>query len=788
MAQEACYLTGLLGTTLLAVCIGFSPSVSASNDPFLGFDGPILPNPYVPIKYVEPYGMLGGDFNEDGFKDLAAFGGSGLLILLGNGDRTFSETYYFGFYGTGAIGDFNEDGHQDLVLAKGLGAEARLGNGDGTFGAPIPLQVFPVVSFGVAVGDFDNDNSEDVVAGGWDGGSSMAFFAGNGDGTFLDAVVTNDHGLAWDIGVGDFDEDGNLDFVGASVWLGSGNGSFTRRSYAGGELGLEVFDFDGDTHLDFARLDWDSGDLHVRLGNGDGTFAEETTYAVGNRPRDLLVHDVDGDGNVDLLVGKSRNARRQDGMNTISVLPGNGDGTFGPRTEIPVVNFIGPMVIADFDNDGQDELAALQLWDQLIVLPGHGGGISGAAPATVIASDPFGYAVAATFGDVNGDGLPDVVRVRDDPEPAITVMVADGSGGFDPSTWSGAGTGESDVAIADLDNDKNPDVIVTNRDSDDASILLGNGDGSFAPVFSIPLISGPVSIVTGRFDKGRNVDLAVLAVDPMPFGVTLHPAVHIFSGRGNGTFSLKGSFPVGSGPLCFYCSGPWIIETGDFNEDGETDLILYLQRSTELSVLIGVGDGTFQPEVRYEVAYPTSLTVGDVNDDGHEDLLLSETYDVLSGREDNEVLYGVGDGTFAAAVSLLPDPDPAVNRRVGDLNGDGRVDLVGREGGGISLRLGHGDGTFGEPSFFGSALGGYSLFEMVLDDADGDGRLDVIVTDEDEIVTLLNVCDGCDRRIAICHRSRGNPARAVTMMIAQPALPAHLAHGDVPGPCAAKRR
>ncbi len=182
------------------------------------------------------------------------------------------------------------------------------------------------------------------------------------------------------------------------------------------------------------------------------------------------------------------------------------------------------------------------------------------------------------------------------------------------------------------------------------------------------------------------------------------------------------------------------MEAGDFNEDGEIDLVTSNSFSDDLSLLIGVGNGKFRPEVRYPASFHSSMSVGDVNGDGHEDILLAGTYDVVSDRYDNDVMYGAGDGTFAAPVDLLPDPDPTDILRVGDLNGDGLVDLIGEDGAGISLRLGHGGGTFGEPSFFVSP----GALEITLADANGDGLLDVLVTGGREIATLLNICDECD--------------------------------------------
>ena len=701
----------------LAMCLGLSPMPNAAGEPFLGSEGSILPNPATPFTDVSSNGvfvLLTGDFNEDGFPDLATSDNNGFLILLGHGDCTFTSTFYpvFG-RGLGSIADFNEDGHQDLVFAH-LAVDVRvlLGNGDGTFGAPIFLDQPGVVVFAVAVADFDNDNNQDVVSRGGSSGDPYIFFGGNGNGMFSDAVLSNGGGGAWDIGVGDFDENGFLDVVSrGNVWLGSGNGTFTPFANVASGDNLRVFDFDGDTHLDIAAVSSNTDIVGVSLGNGDGTFAATAVNSAGFRSGHLLVHDTDADGNADLLVGHRRQMASDVLPNEISVLPGNGDGTFDPKTEIPLFRPTGPMVIADFDQDGNDDLATFEEFNRLIVLRGRSGGGLGADVGAVRTADPHGAALAAAFGDLNNDGFKDVVRVRDGLPFPVTVMLGDGNGAFSVSTvFSAAGSGVADVAIADLDNDTQPDVIVTNTTSNDASIFPGNGDGTFLPMITMPLIPGPGKIVTGQFNSDADIDLAVLGMMPSP-------SAFIFTGNGDATFSPNGLSGVGTDPVS--------VQSGDFDENGVTDLVVGNQGSSDLSVLLGVGDGTFQPEVRYAVAAmdQNALTIADVNDDGHDDLLL----------EHNEVLYGLGDGTFAGGVDVLADSDPTDTRRIGDLSGDGLVDLFGRE---ASLRLGQVDGTFGDSSLYGFPTG--EPLELILEDIDQDGRVDVLVTTADEIVTLLN--------------------------------------------------
>jgi len=718
----------LLSTVaLLGVCFCLGPYTSAAGDPFLGYDGPVYPNPVISTLGNEPWEMLQGDFNEDGLEDLAVIGEFALVILLGNGDCTFSRTYISTFGGgSGVIGDFNQDNHQDLAFGtQGITVKVLLGNGDGTFGPPTaltqPLGV--VLPLGFAIADFNEDNHEDLLAGFYSGSGGFAFWAGNGDGTF-EAAVTFGGPSVWDIGVADFDENGQLDFIAGNntpqVQLGAGNGTFAAAgSFPVGDQpeGLLVFDFNGDIHADFATANYLSDDVSVRLGNGDGTFAADTRYPVGARPRYLAIADVDNDGDVELFVGYASEAY-------VSMLPGNGDGTFGAESRIATVNVTGPIVIADFDDDGRLDLAvASQIWDEVVILRGHGDGtFVPFDPAYVRSAGPTPFEgstflLAASFGDVNKDGLQDAVLLRPDAIPnAIAVMVADGTGAFTTSAEAEVGTGPSDVAIGDVNNDTHPDVITANFGSNDASILLGNGDGTFAPAFSSVATRDPISIASGLFNNDGNVDLAFLSLFPSP-------AIHVLLGNGNATFLSGGISPVGPGAT--------LVETGDFDEDGVTDLVVVNNDSSDLSVLIGVGDGSFEPEVRYGFAVTSSqailtLTVADVDADGHQDLVVPFPGDV--------VLYGAGDGTFGPATSLGMDEYSWIYA-FGDVNGDGRTDLVGAFSQ-LLLRLGQPDGSFGETMTF---AGGGRPKAMILEDTDGEGRLDVVQVVGNGVSVLLNV-------------------------------------------------
>jgi len=409
MARDNSFLQASLNIAVLTIGIWLGLPVSASSDPFLGYDGPVYPNPVTQACYA--CSMLGGDFNEDGLTDLSLIAvTSG--VLIGNGDCTFSRvTLPIHSSAPGVIGDFNEDNHLDVAVADtGNGFALTLGNGDGTFGPVINASVpgLPTSSnaWGLAVGDFDGDNHDDAVLGfvGNDPSYPLAFFSGNGDGTFGAPTTFSSADNVYSIAVADFDEDGNLDFIADDfkVRLGNGNGTFADAGTFSmgngfGTRPLLVSDFNDDTHADFATVNFHAGDVSVRLGNGDGTFGAEIRYAAEERASGLTFIDVDTDGSGDLVVSHADRF--------VSLLPGNGDGTFGSPVQIEAPHGGNSVVFSDFDSDGVTDLATLGE-PMLAVYRGHGDGtFDGVDPAFIVSQFSSASTVAAAFGDLNRDGL-----------------------------------------------------------------------------------------------------------------------------------------------------------------------------------------------------------------------------------------------------------------------------------------------------------------------------------------------------------------------------------------------
>jgi Flp pilus assembly secretin CpaC len=344
------------------------------------------------------------------------------------------------------------------------------------------------------------------------------------------------------------------------------------------------------------------------------------------------------------------------------------------------------------------------------------GELSGTLPTTNYATGTGPAAVLAT--DLNADGHPDLA-VANETANTVSILLNNGDGTFATNVDYPVGMGPDGVASADFNGDGKPDLAVANLTSDTVSILLGNGDGTFQAATALPAGTGPVAIATGVFNSNNgNTDLAVVNQTA--------GTVSIFLGNGDGTFAPAVDYPVGTTPSA--------IAVGDFNGDGKLDLAVTNKGSNSVSILLGNGDGTFGAATNYATGVaPSGIVTADFNLDGKPDLAVSnETDGTVS------ILLGNGDGTFAAQTAYPANADPT-SLATSDLNSDGKPDLVVTNGSAntISVLLGNGDGTFLTPLAFPTATDPVAVATA---DFNGDDLTDVATADEtaNEVTVILN--------------------------------------------------
>ncbi|HET9407159.1 MAG TPA: FG-GAP-like repeat-containing protein [Candidatus Sulfotelmatobacter sp.] len=323
-------------------------------------------------------------------------------------------------------------------------------------------------------------------------------------------------------------------------------------------------------------------------------------------------------------------------------------------------------------------------------------------------------------GDFNGDGKPDLA-VANEFSNNVSILLGDGHGGFQTHVDYPAGPEPSAVAVGDFNGDGKLDLAVADTNCPNntcgpgsVSILLGTGDGTFGPPAEYSTGPGTYSLAVGDFNGDGKLDLAVAVsgangLDPGDIEVLL--------GNGDGTFQAAVKYGPGA------AGGPASIAVGDFNGDGKLDLAAADCGCTgpcgNVSVLLGNGDGTFQPAVNYSAgAQPLSIAAGDFNHDGKLDLALANV-----STQNITVLMGNGDGTFQPAVNYGTNDD-AFAIAVADLNGDGKPDLIALSSS-IFVFLGNGDGTFQGGVTYN---GGADLLSLAIGDVNNDGRPDLIVS------------------------------------------------------------
>jgi hypothetical protein len=332
-----------------------------------------------------------------------------------------------------AVADFNGDGKLDLavpvysIFTQMSDVNILLGNGDGSF---TPGSAFPLTGQNVnnaAVADFNGDGKPDLAISLPDAGQVQVLL-GNGDGTFTPMPPISADGI-FVVATGDFDGDGRADLVlvnpgpgTLTILLGNGDGTFRMKatvSVAGGPQAIAVGDFNGDGKADFAVVDYSEDAVTVLLGNGDGTFQEvPSSPKTGFEPAAIAAGDFNGDGILDLAVTNLNDGNPDPG--SVTVLLGNGDGTFTPTAESPVTGAVpNSVAVADFNGDGKADLVTGDAGSNTAtVLLGNGDGTFAAPQNPRAGTNPLFVAA----GDFNGDGLPDLAAANNTSN-SVTVLL-----------------------------------------------------------------------------------------------------------------------------------------------------------------------------------------------------------------------------------------------------------------------------------------------------------------------------------------------------------------------------
>jgi hypothetical protein len=332
-------------------------------------------------------------------------------------------------------------------------------------------------------------------------------------------------------------------------------------------------------------------------------------------------------------------------------------------------------------------------------------------------------------GDFNNDGIPDLVGGSASASgTSISVLLGNGNGTFQAARTS-LTPGEQYVeAVGDFNNDGKLDLVTDDAPGGDSDlhVLPGNGDGTFQPARRITLPSGQASgpAVTGDFNNDGKLDLVVGGSTTICHNgskarwapncsTTVY--LNVLLGNGDGSFTAKSTLtlPHGGDPRA----------VGDFNRDGNLDVLI--GRPDGVDLLPGKGDGTLAKPTTVARSVGFSLVVADFNGDGKLDFATSN-FDGSNVGVGNSVsvFLGKGDATFQTAQTFATGPDPRYVS-VGDFNGDGRPDLLTRNGAGdtVSVLLGNGDGTFQTAQTF--ATGSCSFGLLAVGDFNGDGFSDL---------------------------------------------------------------
>lgn len=593
-----------------------------------------------------------------GYLDAAAIQHDAVTILLNRRNGTLGPSgagpisLGYANLGLSAAADWDGDGNLDLAVTSYNDNKMIVlwGHADGSFNMTDSIVLTTSGNAqSVAAADFDHDGKLDLAVG-VHGGTRESFvqlFQGAGGRQFTDRP-------GWQMGrdtnvyvvTGDFDGDGHPDVATASysgldpsgtatlqIWPGNGTwrfapGSLVRPSAV--PHAIAAGDFNGDSLPDLAAANTDDDSVTVALTSTiygfDLAAAQELTPGATAKPGAVATADVNGDGYEDLLVANF-------GTRTASIYLGQHGWTFDP---VPYATLSTPempyaVLAADLNNDGLID-AAVGNGTQVSVFLQNAQSQFGAAIDTVV-TDASRLGTSMALSDFDRNGVLDLAVTQNPSQGnsgTVSVLLGNGDGRF---TAKGGpiptGSLARSVAVADFNNDRNPDLAVANSSGGNVVVLLGNGGGTFDPnPVSLDAESNPESVVAADFDGDGNMDIAV--------GVRNGGSpslIYAYKGDGSGT-SFKQTLRAMLKPNW---NREVALTVGDFDGDNVPDLAIasydptYASTTSDLRVWRGNGQWVFTQAALLSVeASPTSVAVADLNGDSIPDLAVASQSGTVS--------------------------------------------------------------------------------------------------------------------------------------------------------------
>jgi FG-GAP-like repeat/IPT/TIG domain len=403
-------------------------------------------------------GTVGLDLVGTNIKDLAGNGFGGGSFSLGTPLATGVEEY------SQAVADLNGDGIPDVVTATDDKVVVQLGTSSGTFAAAIgsPLSFnngsTETSPFFVAVADVNGDGWPDIITANYST-QNVSVFLGNGDGTFNAPIFSP--------------------VAGMSSLPSSDRSPFHAA----------IGDVNGDSEVDIV-VSTGGGEIFVLLGNGTGKFANAvgSPYPNASDQSTIVIQDMNGDGKPDIVTGSGASDQ-------LHLLLNSGNGTFIPDTAATIQG-VNPKIteVADVNRDGIPDIVTLNSSGSLTVLLGTSNGGFAAAPGSPFALGSAGeyQPESLSIGDVNGDGIPDLLVTNlEGILTTETVFLGTGDGSFqaDPSMVPSFGNGVEVAVLEDMNGDGRPDLVFSGRGTPVTQILLNSPIPQAGPTFVLPTIT-----------------------------------------------------------------------------------------------------------------------------------------------------------------------------------------------------------------------------------------------------------------------------------------------------------